>query len=815
MSVLNTATAGPFNEKSIPTIIIYIFSIGKYMQNNKKLVEKYTKLISDSDKMRIDKDKASENQGIGKNLTKERSNTSSLIKIGQSPSQNPSILNHSPSPSSYGSIKQTMLNNQNALNPTSVSNKEKIKVAFPSRTPKILTPEQQAKYDAAEAAAVKENGGRGRAIFKNPNLPEDRPKYNSDQSGDSDGETKITQNNKKLVEKYIKLISEEGGGFLETLGVPSWLDPTTLIKRATDKLGWTGTPTTKSPNGGGGFDGGAGNQSSGNQSSGNFGVGGGSQSGGGGSREDRKRKMRDDQSVTDYGKMLNRASGIRDARLAKIDASRTPAAVAERKKARIAKSDAEDVAMGITPDMTPAQIQEKRKAKREADSKARIDSNARLSQDALDMIKANKEERDSINKDPATIKLRADAEARTAARANADRGGTDQRGAASGEFTMRGGKVVRSSDEHYDNVQNANATGEWIDPNSPGGRVIGQERRAAVDDQRDQFGPKNIETARADAKKDTARVKAELEAERTADDIAIADRDNKNRRDTGAIPYLTPQDKRPVYPPLGASDKEDGNGVPLLLARPQPEPKYPNPLVRKPNGSPGPVSPSAPGMTPGRQDKPDYGVPPGIARPSGIPSLIARPDPNERESVLGVPPGIARPSGIPSLIARPDPNERESVLGVPPGIARPYGQPSGIPPLIARPDPNVASLLRPKTSPKTSGPQDKPDYGVPPGIARPSGIPSLIARPQPEPPDNTPIDAQGQQNLQNIKRAFNPNTRPSPNERPSPNAGDKPFLRKPSSGLTRLANIPIQVKPGDRRRISASQLAREAQSRRA
>ena len=204
--------------------------------------------------------------------------------------------------------------------------------------------------------------------------------------------------------------------FLDTLGDIN-LNPFKLLGFG------TGQSNTQSQNGGGSQSGGG---FGGTQSGGGI-IGGGSQNGGGGSREDRKRAMRDDQSVTDYGKMLNRASGIRDARLANIDASRTPEAVAARKTARIAKSKEEDAAMGITPEMTPAQIQDIRKEKRKADSQARIVSNARLSQDALDMIKANKDEKNAINKDPTTMKLQADADARTAARWDADHAGREDK----------------------------------------------------------------------------------------------------------------------------------------------------------------------------------------------------------------------------------------------------------------------------------------------------------------------------------------------------------------------------------------------------
>ena len=544
--------------------------------------------------------------------------------------------------------------------------------------------------------------------------------------------------------------------FLDTLGDIN-LNPFKLLGFG------TGQSNTQSQNGGGSQSGGG---FGGTQSGGGI-IGGGSQNGGGGSREDRKRAIRDDQSVTDYGNMLNRASGIRAARLAKIDARReflkTPEGQAELKQQRDAENDRQ------------------REANSPEGRQARVNRTRELAKSAEDMKTANAAEKSVIDNDPIIQKQRREADARTAARWDADHAGREDK--------------------------------PYVNPNSPEGRIAAQNAAEyasgsgpgrAVDDQRDQFGPKNIETARADAKKDTARVKAELEAERTADGIAgnnfIADRDNKNRRDTGAIPYLTPQDTRPVYPPIKDSDKEDGNGVHLFLAKPQPEPKYPNPLVRKPNGDVGPVSPSAPRMQSTREDNP---FPPPL-------------DAEARDNFADMKKKL-NPSLYPNPLVRKPDGFVGPVSPSAPGMQS--GRPQFVGPEDKPTNTNVASLLRPKTSPKTSGPQDKPDYGVPPGIARPygqpSGIPPLIAIPQPEPPDNTPIDAQGQKNLQNIKRAFNPNTRPSPNERPSPNAGDQPFLGKPSSGLTRLANIPIQVKPGERARISASQLAREAQSRRA
>ena len=351
------------------------------MQNNKKLVEKYTKLISDSDKMRIDKDKALENKRIElmNNPRKERSNTSSPRKIVKNP-------------------------------------------------------------DAYKAPTV----------------------YNSDQSGDSDGETKIIQNNKKLVEKYTKLMSEGQISDLMNFAADINTNPLRLMG-----FGTSPDSSAQAQNGGGGF--------GGTQSGGGI-IGGGSQSGGGGSREDRKRAIRDDQSVTDYRKMLNRASGIRDARLANIDARReflkTPEGKAELKRQRDAENDRQRAAN------SPQGRQE------------RVNRMRELAKSAEDMKTANAAEKAVIDADPIIQKQRREADARTQARWQAETGGMGDR--------------------------------PYVNPLSPEGRIAAQDAASGpnrpMDDQRDQFGPKNMETATADAKKDTARVKAELEAEMRAED---------------------------------------------------------------------------------------------------------------------------------------------------------------------------------------------------------------------------------------------------------------------------------------------------------
>lgn len=352
------------------------------MQNNKKLVEKYTKLMSDSDKMRIGKDEAFENQRIKQmnNPTKERSNTSSP-----------------------------------------------------------------------------------REIVRNPNAYKAPPVYNSDKSGDSYGETKIIQNNKKLVEKYTKLMSE--ASILDTLGDFNF-NPLHLLGFG------TGQSNTQSQNGGGSQSGGG--SGGGGGGGGGFGGGaGGSQSGGGGSREDRKRAMRDDQSVTDYGKMLNRASDIRDARLAKIDKRRDFLKTPEGQTKLKAQRDVEN--------------QRQREANSSQGRQDRVDRMRELAKSVEDMKTANAEEKDVMDKDPIIQKQRREADARTQARWDADHAGREDK--------------------------------PYVNPNSPEGRIAAQNAAEyasgsgpgrAVDDQRDQFGPKNIETVRADAKKDTARVKAEL-----------------------------------------------------------------------------------------------------------------------------------------------------------------------------------------------------------------------------------------------------------------------------------------------------------------
>ena len=168
--------------------------------------------------------------------------------------------------------------------------------------------------------------------------------------------------------------------------------------------------------------------------------------------------------------MLNRASGIRDARLAKIDARReflkTPEGQAKLKQQRDAENDRQ------------------RAANSPEGRKARVNRMRELAKSAEDMKTANAAEKSVIDNDPIIQKQRREADARTAARWQAETGGMGDR--------------------------------PYVNPLSPEGRIAAQDAASGanrpMDDQRDQFGPKNMETARADSQKSTAKIDSEMRA---------------------------------------------------------------------------------------------------------------------------------------------------------------------------------------------------------------------------------------------------------------------------------------------------------------